>query len=240
MRDLGRVVGHIPARGGSQRVRSKNLRYLVDRPLLAYAVTCAQESGVLDELYVNTDSDSIAALGESLGARVYRRPPHLASATASGDDFTDDFVRKMQPDTLVMVNSVCPMVAPEDVRGALAAFRDSDCDTLISCQETQMQTFLEGEAVNIDAAAALAPTQINPKVQILNWAVTIWDAHAFAESYRQRGNGYLGSRRLLYPIPVSRSVKISHEEDFRLAELLVRARGLSTEESAEPRYWTPG
>lgn len=238
MRDLGKVVGHIPARGGSQRVPAKNLRFLVGKPLLAYAVECALGCGVLDEVYVNTDSDHLAALAESLGTRVHRRRAELASATATGDDFTADFIAATQPDTLVMINPVCPLVEPEDVQGALQAFRESSCDTLISCDQTQMQTFVEGKAVNIDADAALAPTQENPRVQVLNWAVTIWDTEVFSESYRRHGNGYLGSQRLLYPIAPSHSLKISHEEDFRMAELLLRARDLVTAEVAAPSYWT--
>lgn len=239
MRDLGRVVGHIPARGGSQRVPAKNLRYLDGKPLLAYAVDCAQRCGELDEIYVNTDSEHLAALAESLGARVHRRRAELATATATGDDFTADFIEATRPDTLVMINPVCPLVEPEDVRAAMQAFRDSTCDTLISCEQTQMQTFVEGQAVNIDAEGALAPTQQNPRVQILNWAVTLWDTEVFSRSYRRHGNGYLGSQRLLFPIPPSHGLKISHEEDFRMAELLLRARRLASADDGTPRYWRP-
>ena len=71
---------------------------------------------------------------------------------------------------------------------AVEAFRASDCDTLITCQETRMQTFCNGQPINIDLTGPLAPSQHNPAVQILNWAVTIWDARAFMQSYARRGN----------------------------------------------------
>lgn len=236
MRNLGRIVGHIPARGGSKRVPSKNLRYLGPKPMIQYAIECAAQSGVVDEVYVNTDSDELARLAMSLGATVYRRNAELASDTASGDDFTADFLRAVRPDTLLMISPVCPLVEPGDVRRAVEAFQNSDCDTLITCHETRMQTFCEGRPVNIDLNGALAPTQNNPPVQILNWAVTIWDAPAFMEAYDKTGSAYIGTRRLLLPLDPMHGVKISVEEDFHLAEMLIKARGL-TIDSEQARYW---
>ena len=239
MRDLGRVVGHIPARGGSKRVPAKNLRYLCGKPMIAYAIACALRSEVLDDVYVNTDSDDIAKLAETCGARVYRRSGHLASDVATGDDFTADFIGKIDPTTLVMVSPVCPLVQPDDVRKAVEAFRASDCDTLITCQETRMQTFCNGQPINIDLTGPLAPSQHNPAVQILNWAVTIWDARAFMQSYARSGNGYIGSKRLLWPLPETHGIKVSNEEDFRLAELHMKARELSASAPDPVRYWSP-
>jgi len=239
VRNLGKVIGHIPARGGSKRVAAKNLRYLLGKPLLAYAIECARASGVLDEIYVNTDSEAMGALAEACGAKFYRRAPHLATDTASGDDFTADFMRTMQPTTLVMVSPVCPLVTAGDVRNGIEAFRASACDTLITCHDTQMQTFCEGKPVNIDLSGPLAPTQRNPVVQILNWAVTIWDTVAFLRSYAERQSGYIGTNRHLLPIEPVRALKISHEEDFHMAELLLRARDLTAADTAAPRFWTP-
>jgi CMP-N,N'-diacetyllegionaminic acid synthase len=239
VRDLGRVVGHIPARGGSKRVPAKNLRYLCGKPMIAYAIECAVKSEALDDVYVNTDSDDIAKLAESLGVKVYRRSGDLASDTATGDDFTADFIGKIEPTTLVMVSPVCPLVEPQDVRRAVAAFRASDCDTLITCQETHMQTFCDGRPVNIDLAGPLAPSQDNPVVQILNWAVTIWDARAFMQSYARNGNGYIGNKRLLLPLPATRGIKVSDEQDFRLAELQMKALRLSDAAPDPVRYWSP-
>jgi CMP-N,N'-diacetyllegionaminic acid synthase len=239
MRNLGRILGQIPARGGSKRLPAKNLRYLCGKPLIAYAIECAQNSSVIDEIYVNTDSEAIAALAEAYGVKTYRRSADLASDEATGDDFTADFIEKMKPDTLIMINPACPLVEPVDVQNAVRAFRQADCDTLITCQTTQMQTFCDGKAINIDPDGALAPSQQNPVVQILNWAVTIWDTTAFLHCYAVRKSGYIGRNRMLFPIDPSHSLKISHEEDFHQAELMLRARKMAAGKVESPRYWTP-
>lgn len=239
MRNLGRIVCQIPARGGSKRVPAKNLRYLCGKPLIAYAIECAQNSRILDEIYVNTDSEIIATLAQAYGVMTYRRSAELASDEATGDDFTFDFIEKIKPDTLMMINPVCPLVESVDVQNAVNAFRRADCDTLITCHNTQLQTFCNGKAVNIDPDGPLAPSQQNNVVQILNWAVTIWDTRAFLHCYTTRKSGYIGTHRLLFPIDSSHSLKISNEEDFHQAELVLLSRKLAAEKIESPRYWTP-
>ncbi len=240
MREIGKVVCHIPARAGSKRVKSKNLRMLCDKPMIAYAIETAKICECFDAIYVNTDSEVIMSLAHEWGVKVYQREGWLASDTAKGDDFTADFMQKIQTDTLVMISPVCPLVTADDVKNALAAYRSSDCDTLITCEQTQMQVFSGGKGVNIDENAPLAPSQENPFVQILNWAVTIWDTGKFLTAYKSGGRGYLGENRLLFPIDSLHAVKVTHEADFRLAEKLL-FMGRSTSAIQEvPEYWVPG
>ncbi len=222
-RTLGRIVAHIPARAGSKRVPSKNLRLLAGSPMISYAIRAALDAPGLTEVYVNTDSPELMDLAREMGVGVYERDASLASDTASGDDFTMDIIEKLKPDTLLMISPVCPLVDAEDISKALKAFGESDADTLITCSNTQLQTFCEGEPVNVRLGEPLAPSQDNPVVSVCNWAVTIWDAKVFAENYRNYKGGYLGTKRLLFPIDPLHSVKVSYEEDFRLAEALILA-----------------
>jgi len=222
-RSLGRVVTHIPARAGSKRVPSKNLRLLAGRPMISYAIETAKSAVELGEVLVNTDCPKIMELARSMGVGVFERDPSLASDTASGDDFTMDIISKLKPDTLVMISPVCPLVDAADVSRAIDAYLNSDADTLISCSNTQMQVFCGDRPVNIRLDEALAPSQNNEVVSICNWAITIWDARVFTGNYESYRGGYLGTKRLLFPIHPLHSVKVSYEEDFQLAERLVLA-----------------
>lgn len=222
MRELGKVVVNIPARAGSKRVRAKNLRDLCGEPLLSYAVKCALQCINAEDVYVNSDSEDMLKVGTDLGASRYQRAEFLASDDATGDMFTLDFIENVPVDTLIMINPACPLVTPQDVLDALEAFKKTDCDTLISCEETQMQTFCDGQPVNIDVAVQLEPTQNNKKIQILNWAVTIWDTSSFVENFKETGSAYLGKNRVLFPIDPLHGVKISNEADFLMVESIMR------------------
>ncbi|MGE3342169.1 MAG: hypothetical protein AB7L71_01945 [Vicinamibacterales bacterium] len=74
-----RVLAIIPAKAHSRRVPGKNLRMFRGRPLLSWTVEAAMRSGLVDEVFVSTDSDEIRRLAESCGAQVpFLRPPELA------------------------------------------------------------------------------------------------------------------------------------------------------------------
>ena len=73
----------ICARGGSKGIKGKNLRNLLDKPLLAHTIEQAQESGVFDWIAVSSDSHQILAVGTAAGADfAVERPASLASDTA--------------------------------------------------------------------------------------------------------------------------------------------------------------
>ncbi len=240
-KDLGRIVCHIPARAGSKRVKSKNLRLLNGKPMIEYAIKTAIDANLFDDIYVNTDSSEIEKLALSLGVKVYLRSEWLASDEAKGDDFTADFMKSVPSKTLLMISPVCPLITSAIVNEAINVYKNCECDTLITCERTQMQVFCNGKGVNIDDTKPLLPTQKNPFIDILNWAVTIWDTDIFLKSYEKNYSGYLGTNRILFPIPPHMSIKVSHEQDFILAEKNMRITELEDTDSSklEPKYWKP-
>lgn len=82
----------IPARGGSKRIPGKNIRAFHGRPILAYPIAAAQESGCFDEIMVSTDEAVIADIAREQGATV----PFFRSAENSGDHAgSDDVIREV-------------------------------------------------------------------------------------------------------------------------------------------------
>ena len=74
-------VAFIPARGGSKRVPRKNLVDFHGRPLIAWAIEAAIESGAFSYVVVSTDDEEIADVARCEGAEV----PFLRPAELSGD-----------------------------------------------------------------------------------------------------------------------------------------------------------
>ena len=52
-----KIIGMIPARLGSTRVKNKNLRFLDDKPLIQHIVDAAKGSELLDSIYINSESN---------------------------------------------------------------------------------------------------------------------------------------------------------------------------------------
>ncbi len=137
-----RVLGLVPARGGSRGVPRKNLRSLVGRPLLAYTAEAALAAVRLDRVVLSTDDPEIAAVGEELGLDVpFMRPAELATddaptlpviqhalsaLAASGDCY--DAVCLLQPTT--------PFRPVGAVDGCVQLLETSGADTVISVRAT--------------------------------------------------------------------------------------------------------
>ncbi len=72
-------IAIIPARGGSKRIKNKNITDFCGKPLIAYSLEAAKASGLFDVIHVSTESEEIRAVVESLGFTVdFLRPAELA------------------------------------------------------------------------------------------------------------------------------------------------------------------
>ncbi len=136
MRD--HTIAIIPARGGSKRVPGKNIRPLAGKPLIAYTIEAALESGLFHRVVVSTDSEDIAAVARSSGAEI----PFLRSAEISDDvtpisAATADALDKLDPDGtqyqfVAQLMANCPLRSAEDLRSSYKQFSQTAADTQIS------------------------------------------------------------------------------------------------------------
>lgn len=76
-----RTLAVITARGGSKRIPGKNIKNFCGKPILAYSIEAALQSGLFDEVMVSTDSEEIAEIAKRYGARI----PFMRSQQTSGD-----------------------------------------------------------------------------------------------------------------------------------------------------------
>lgn len=84
------TVAIITARGGSKRIPRKNVKAFMGRPMIAYAIAAAKDSGLFDEVMVSTDDAEIAEIAKAHGAAV----PFLRSAATANDFATTNDVLK--------------------------------------------------------------------------------------------------------------------------------------------------
>ena len=85
----------IPARGGSKRFPGKNIVQLKGKPLIAYSIEYAKECGLIEHVYVSTDSEEIGAVSEQYGAEVMTRSVELAGDFIPTADVLKDVAQKL-------------------------------------------------------------------------------------------------------------------------------------------------
>lgn len=86
------TIAMITARGGSKRIPGKNIRPFLGKPIIAYSIKAALDSGIFDTVMVSTDSEEIAEIAREYGAEV----PFMRSNTNANDyASTDDVIREV-------------------------------------------------------------------------------------------------------------------------------------------------
>lgn len=129
----------IPARGGSKRIPRKNIKPFMGKPIIAYSIEAALNSGVFDEVMVSTDDEEIAVVARQFGASV----PFLRSAETSNDyattvDVLLEVVNRYKEqgktfDTICCLYSTAPFVTPERLKEASSQISDTidACFTIV-------------------------------------------------------------------------------------------------------------
>ncbi len=130
-------IAIITARGGSKRIPKKNIKDFCGKPILAYSIRAALDSGVYDEVMVSTDSREIADIAEEYGAAV----PFLRSEKTAGDFATTRDVlmevlaeyekRGRTFDDMTCIYPTAPFITAERLREAVTALRQAHADLLI-------------------------------------------------------------------------------------------------------------
>ena len=73
------IIAILPARGGSKRIKNKNVIDFCGKPMIAYALDAISKSQLFDKIHVSTDSTEIKNIVESFGLSVdFMRPSELA------------------------------------------------------------------------------------------------------------------------------------------------------------------
>lgn len=133
-----KILGLIPARGGSKGVPKKNIKLLGDKSLIAYTIESAQQSREIHTTIISTDSDDIFQVADSLGLQPpFIRPEHLAQDTTSSLDVVQHAIAFFE-DQHIFFDAVCLLQPTNPFREngfidqAIAKFTASNADSLVS------------------------------------------------------------------------------------------------------------
>ena len=130
-------IAIIPARSGSKGLPDKNIRLLGGKPLLAYTIEAAIQSGCFDTVHVSTDSEHYAEIARQYGADVpFLRSAALATDTASTWDAVREALCRYAElgktfDTMMLMQPTTPLRTGEDVKGAYALLKEKQADLVV-------------------------------------------------------------------------------------------------------------
>lgn len=234
---MSKIIGMIPARLNSQRVSKKNLRIISNKPLIAHAVCAAKDSGVFDEIYINSEADIFGEIAYDYGVKFYKRPAELASNSAINDDFAYDFIKNVKGDILVQFLSTAPLIGPDEVKGFVNEMVDKKFDTLVSVEDHKIACVYKGKPVNFRLLEPHMSSQEMAPVQSYVTVLMAWTYQSFTRNMKKYGFAYHGADSKIgyYPLTGFSTIDIDNEEDFALAEAAFFYRDNFSQ--FEPKYY---
>lgn len=227
------VLGVITARGGSKGIPGKNLKLLGGRPLIAYTIDAARQSGALDRLILSTDDPAIAEVGRSMGCEVpFIRPadlaldqtPHLpvmqhaVEWLAANDGYRPDLVLILQPTS--------PLRRAEHVREAVSLAQTSGADSVVGVSAVPVHYHpLRTLRVDPDGTAVLFVSgksvrhrdkrrQDLPPVWAMNGAIYVFRTGTLFDPEPS----LFGERSVAYPMPHPSGLSIDDPDDWTEVE----------------------
>ena len=136
-----KILGIIPARGGSKGIPHKNIVDLCGKPLISYTIEAGLKSNYIDYLMVSTDDNEIASLSKELGAQIpFLRPKEFASDKAKTLDAVLHATNNLYDmgmvfDDLVLLQPTQPLRTAEDIDRAIEKYFENGCKDLASVSE---------------------------------------------------------------------------------------------------------
>lgn len=224
-----RVIGIIPARGGSKGLPGKNIRDLCGKPLIAWTIEEAKKSKYLDTIALSSDDAEIIAVALEWGCSVpFVRPKELARDDSSNIDVMLDALEKLPDyDYVVMLQPTSPLRLTSDIDACIeASVRfDAPCVSVTEPGKSPYWMYFLDEAQRM--SPVLPPPegfhsrQTLPKTYALNGAVYVASTLGL-----MRDKNFITPETLAHVMPNERSIDVDTIIDFAVCDFLMNSRHL--------------
>lgn len=225
-------VAVIPARGGSRRIPRKNVREFAGKPIIAYSIECAMQSGLFERVIVSTDDDEVSRIAREYGAEVpFKRPPELSNDHADTTEVIAHAVSWLErsdakPLAVCCIYATAPFIQGEDLAAALEVYESGQWEYVFSAAA---YSYPVSRAFHKDSRGGLQmffPEQFNTRSQDLPEAL-----HDAGQFYWGRPSAWLNGVRVFdrgstaVVIPSWRVQDIDTADDWKRAEQMMSLLG---------------
>lgn len=229
MSGAARILAIVPARGGSKRFPRKNVAPLAGRPLIAWTVEAALNSGIFDRVWISSDDAEILRAGTLAGGTALPRGAELANDDATVAQVCQAAARELASrnggsDAVYVLLPTSPLRSSASIERAWMRFVDSDADALASVSPLphppEWALAVEGGWVSpADPARYETPRRRLPQRYRADGSHSIVRTEWLIES-----GTLVGPRTLAFETPADEAVDIDGPQDLAWAEFLLAQR----------------
>lgn len=220
----------IPARGGSKRIPRKNILPLNGKPLMAYSIEAAKNSGVFNKVVVSTEDEEIKAIAKKYGAEIDHRPEEMAGDTITKVQVINEYISRNkiedQYQYVAALLPTCPFRSAEDIKDAFEKLSSQDQHNfIIGVTEyefpIEFALSIEAEKAIMDDPNGYQVTRSQNKQKKFhpNGALYIARMKAFLEK-----KTFFNTVMMHHIMPAIRSYDIDYPYQFEIAEMIAKKK----------------
>jgi CMP-N-acetylneuraminic acid synthetase len=225
-----KTIAIIPARSGSKSIRDKNIKILVDKPLIAWSIDSCLKSKMISKIYVSTDSAKYAEIAKKFGpVDILFRSKKLSSDHSTDYEMIDHAIKNidLKYDFIAHIRPTTPLRKIRDLDTAIKVFNKSDCNALRSVHEMSETSYKSVEIIDGKLKSLknlkLNMDELNAPRQ--NFSKT-YSPNGVIDIYKKK---FIINKRLLFGKKVkayktSFSPEIDNIEDFKYVEFLCQKK----------------
>lgn len=190
----------IPARGGSKRIPRKNIKDFCGKPIIAYSIQTALQSGLFDDVVVSTDDAQIAEVAKEYGASVpFFRDKSLADDFTGTTPVVANAIKEMQKlgknyQFVCCIYATSPFLKDEFLKDAYKKLKESNKEFAFSICEFNAPIFRSFKKLEDSSVEMFWSENFNKRSQDLPKAY--FDA---AQFYFGRPDAFLNNLQIFAP-----------------------------------------
>lgn len=218
-----RSLAIIPARGGSKRLRRKNIKDFMGLPIISYSIIAAKQCGCFDKVVVSTEDEEIARIAEDYGAEVAWRNPVLATDEARVVDVCEDYLISNSSSLadcglLCVLYPTAPLRNADDIRAVHRLVSSGDHSSALAVTKFPLPVHQAIGVVDGQSYPVFPELFYKRSSEVPEYYVDNGSTYVTSTEYFLNAKNLISNDVAMHVMPWSRSIDIDTQEDFLMAE----------------------
>lgn len=216
MKETIKALIHV--RGGSQRVKNKNIRPFAQSSLLEIKINQLKRISCLDGIIVNTESEEMIEISKKLGAETVKRDEYYAGSTVPMNEVHINMAEHFNADIVVCTPVTNPLIKDSTIENLINMFFEyrNKYDSINSAYILKDFLWKDGKPLNYNPQK-LPKSQDLPEIIVPNFAVNVLSRETWLK------NAYvIGNNPYFEIISKEEAIDIDDEIDFKFAEFMYK------------------
>lgn len=225
-----RVVAFLPVKGTSERIKNKNTSLLDGKPLFLHTLEKLMKCDFIDEVFLDTEMDSIFEMGEYTGCTFLKRDASLATNKTDGHSLFYNEAIKVNADIYIQILGTSPFIKPSTIERGINILKEKGdiYDSVILVKREKQYTWSEDYEPNYNREH-IPNSKDLPDTIIETMGLYITNKDVAINQQRRYGK----HPYLLDAEPIE-AIDVNYPLDFELAEHI--SKGLKAKENRKLEF----